>query len=303
MALERIIVVLGLALACFAQKSIVYLGLPIEFIEQRINLAPQKQAERLAALRTMFQADGCRPQQIAEQTVPGQHFPNLVCNLPGKEARTIVIGARSGYKDRSSAGIVQWSALAMLSFLVSQESSVAHNVTYVFIAFTGNAEQGSSWYVKQLSEPQRHAIRAMIDLDSIGRTLPACVVSRKDGDLCDLLLVAAQTLQMPYDVRIPGPIGGHRNGTNGVRHPIKVADSASANAIPFTRAQIPAITITSLSHEMLPNLDPLTYQPTTVERTIFDVNVYRDTYRLLCVYLGYLDRQRHEDPVSQPSKP
>ena len=162
-----------------------------------------------------------------------------------------------------------------------------HRYSLVFVAFTGHKDlAGSAAYLKSLSDDERKAIRAMIDLDQIGRTPatfsfatvqaasgltplgPTKQITHDDTPMSKLLPLAAITLKdTDY---------AHQN-----------REQLFTDAQNFERAGTLALTITSPAYTKL-------VRPGNTEvsmaRTELDPKVYYQTYNLLCVYTLYLDR-------------
>src|SRR5262249_29537993 len=147
--------------------------------------------------------------------------------------------------------------------------------------------RGASWYLSQLTEAQRKPIQAMIDLDNLGKTPAVYTLAQPDTTLAKWLQVAAFSLQIPN----PPPVDASTSNQplqNGIL-PVRDED-LWANAKPFEREHIPAIALQSASPDMLPVLRKKGSIPDRITGTGFDLDAYEDTYRLLCVYVLYLDR-------------
>jgi VWFA-related protein len=266
----RILVFVVLATTCIAD-SIVYMRVHRPLIEEQLKLAPATEPDRIKTLRSLFQKGGCP--QVIEQQVPNQDFPNLICILHGDEEGTIVVGASSDYASQDAAAPGGWSSLAMLPLLTESLSLVPHRFTFMFIAFTGHEHgmSGASWYVKQLTDNQRKTIRAMVDLDNLGMTPPVFVQAQPDKTLATWLQVASQSLRIAAPLQVD-------------------ASAANLSDQPFQQEHIPAIAIQSAAPAMLPALQRTGAIPQGVTGTEFNVDTYDDTYRLMCVYVLYLDR-------------
>ena len=281
---SRVLPVLVLALTTAGlADTVIYVRIHRPLIEQRLKLAPSTKLDRLILLRTMFEQAGCKANQISEQEVPDQDLPNMICTLPGSNEGTIVVGVRADYKAHGPENAVDWSGLAMLPLLAESLNGTPRRCTLVFVAFTGHDRhlRGSSWYVEQLSASEKASVRAMVDLDAIGRTRPVFVLGQDDPVMANLLVAAARALRLNYT-------------------PLKTTeadfDEALGDAKPFQRAHIPAITLQSASQKLA--------------KAAVDIDAYEDTYRMLCVYLVYLERalgkrvpQPDEVQVAKVSEP
>ena len=272
---------------CSFAANLTYVRVDEPIVEGRLALKPVDQAARLTMLRNQFLKAGCTADQIKEQHVTGQDQPNLICTLPGTEPGSIVIGARSDYQSKGDELKVDWATLTTLPLLAESLVLTPHRYSLVFVAFTGHKDlAGSAAYLKSLSDDERKAMRAMIDLDQIGRTPatfsfatvqaasgltplgPTKQITHDDTPMSKLLPLAAITLKdTDY---------AHQN-----------REQLFTDAQNFERAGTLALTITSPAYTKL-------VRPGNTEvsmaRTELDPKVYYQTYNLLCVYTLYLDR-------------
>jgi VWFA-related protein len=280
--LFRVLLPVVVFLSCLSiADSIVYVRVHRDLIEQHLKLEPQAEADRVKTLRQLFNKAGCP--QVSEQEVPKQDFPNLICIIPGEEEGTIIVGTASDYTTD------QWSTLTMLPLLAESIIGVPHRFTIALVAFTGSghAFRGSSWYATQLTELQRKNIRAMIDLDNLGRTPPVFSLAQQDRTLAMWLEVAAHSLQFPTPTQIDPSMSNLplRNGLLAVKN-----EDLWADAGPFQHERVPAISLQSARPDMVANLKQAGAVPNAYSGESFNIEAYEDTYRLLCVYVLYLDR-------------
>jgi len=272
---------------CSFAANLTYVRVDEPIVESRLALKPVDQAARLTMLRNQFLKAGCTADQIKEQHVTGQDQPNLICTLPGTEPGSIVIGARSDYQSKGDELKVDWATLTTLPLLAESLVLTPHRYSLVFVAFTGHKDlAGSAAYLKSLSDDERKAIRAMIDLDQIGRTPatfsfatvqaasgltplgPTKQITHDDTPMSKLLPLAAITLK---DTNY-----AHQN-----------REQLFTDAQNFERAGTLALTITSPAYTKL--IRPGNTE-VSMARTELDPKVYYQTYNLLCVYTLYLDR-------------
>ncbi len=281
-----LLVLVTLAIPCFAD-SIAYMRVHKDLIQEHVKLAQAGEADRIGTLRKMFQKAGCP--QVLEQSVPKEEFPNLICVLPGDEEGTIVVGASSDYVSEEAQTSSRWGALAMLPLLAESLTAVRHRFTLTLVAFTGreHGTRGATWYLSQLTETQRKPIQAMIDLDNLGTTPAVYTLAQPDQTLAKWLQVAAFSLQIPNPPLVDASTSNVplHNGVITVKD-----EDLWANAKPFERERIPAIAVQSATPAMLPALRQKGAIPERITGTGFDIDSYEDTYRLLCVYVLYLDR-------------
>jgi VWFA-related protein len=300
---SQVLIVLALAVTCAAQ-SIIYLRLDRSIIQERLIPSPDKPAERVATLKTLFKKAGCRREQLSEQPVPGEETPNVICTVAGTGDGTVVVAASSDYRDRNERGLVEWSSLVMLPLLAESLDAVRHRQTLVFAAFAGkdHGMHGAAEYLKQLTDRERNSIRAMVELQTIGRTPPMYVASEKDQRLADWLIMSARGVKLPYD---PGNLGGRTVLVSGkfIERIDLPSAGNQANSKVFAKSHIPTIAITSLSAMPVPGLKSTGNVPVTRPTPTLDMSSYEDTYHLLCIYLLVLDRQLGKDQGQPPASP
>jgi len=268
-SIHRIILVGLLATTCLAD-SVIYMRVHRPVIEEQLKLDPSDPADRIRTLRTLFQNGGCP--QVMEQKVPGQGVPNLMCILPGQEEGTLVVGASSDYRSDDATTPDGWSTLTALPLLAESLSLVPHRFTLMFIAFTGHqpGTQGASWYVSQLTDVQRKSIRAMVNLDDLGKAPPVFTMAQSDNTLATWLQVAAQALRIPAPAQVDASSANlpQQHGLLSVKEEYLEADTT-----PFQQQHIATIALRS-----------------STSAAAFDIDAYEDAYRLMCVYVLYLDR-------------
>src|SRR5271169_5778973 len=209
-----------LVVTCFAD-SLVYVRIDQSVIAKRLQTVPATDQERISTIRSQFRASGCSADQIQEQSVPGEDLPNIICMLPGPEPGAILIGTRLDSKSHGEEALVDWGGPVMLPLLAESLNSAPHRQTLVFAAFAGHDKgfAGANWYLKQLSSDQRAQIRAMIDIDKLGRTPAAYAfpgpdtsrmatvgknpvlkeIAHEPTTLSKVLPIAARSLKVPED--------------------------------------------------------------------------------------------------------
>ena len=285
---SSLLVVFALCSACLAD-NVTFLRLDKSVVEQRLQLAPQDPSQRAGILQTMFEKAGCAKGNVEVQTVPGQPLPNVICTLPGTEYGTILIAARLDYDGRGEEGAVGWGGVVMLPLMAESLTSTSHRHTLVFAAFSGSNMEGAAWYWKNLSDAQRVEFRGMVDLDHLGRTAAGYSAAASSAAMARLLSVAGRTLQISPE---PQPI----------------PDVSETDALYFQRVKVPAITIfspgyvskgpeapaTSVGANPLVPEDVRKVAATSSSsfalKTGLDLQIYNQTYNLLCVYALFLDR-------------
>src|SRR6202795_5405182 len=115
--------------------------------------------------------------------VPKEESPTLIGLLPATEEGTIIVGASLDYAAEEAKAPAHWSALALLPLLAKSLISVPHRCTLKLVAFPGREPgmRGATWYVSQSTEAQRKTMRAMLDLDNLGRTPAVYALAQSDN--------------------------------------------------------------------------------------------------------------------------
>ena len=280
-----VVIVLAASTALFAD-SLSYSRLDAGVVESRTQLSPQDAGARLAMLKSQFSAAGCGEKQLKEQAVPGQQLPNLVCILPGMEQGAIVIGANYDYASGGAAR-VDWATVSMLPLMVESLRTVQHRYTFIFVAFSG-ADQatGSGYYLQQLSDAQRVGIRAMIDLNQIGRgpamyTLPQFKSPAGTERIANL---SGEENQAPRDNVLSKLLPASARAIKQ-SNPAELKEASLTDAQAFDGAYILALTVTSAA----------------TPANALDQKSYYDTYNLLCLYTLVVDRALGPAEAPQPA--
>jgi hypothetical protein len=247
-----------------------------EVIEQRLQGYKGNDSRREATLKAMFEASGCRGDNLAEQAVKGLKQPNLICVLPGTTNSTVVVGAHFDHVDAGMGVVDNWTGASMLpSLYQSLESQAQRRHTFLLIAFSGEEKGlvGSRFYVENLSPPELAKMRAMVDLDTLGLGPTEVWVSRSDPGLVNLLSGLAHAMRLPL------------TGVN-------VDRLGKSDEEYFIQRKVPTITIHSLTQETIPIL----HSPKDTYVAIRQQDYY-DSYRLLSGYLALLDEKLPTDEV------
>ena len=126
-----------------------------------------------------------------------EESPTLICLLPGTEEGTIIVGASLDYAPEEAKYPAHWSA-GPFATVGEIAISVPHRCTLKLVAFPGREHgmRGATWYGSQLTEAQRKTVRAMLDLDNLGRTPAVYALAQSDNTLATWLQAAAHSLQL-----------------------------------------------------------------------------------------------------------
>jgi len=279
MSKKKWIAVALLCAAC-AHGQIRYVKLPPEKIAQRLEAAADNQAERGAYLRTQFQTAGCMAPNLKDEVVPHQKLPNIVCVIPGKTARKIVVGAHYDFVADGRGIVDNWSGAALLPSFVESLKDQPREHTFVFIAFTGEERGmlGSKSYVSQLSNEQRKEIDAMVNLDTLGLSTTKVWASDSSTPLVKALFSVASMINSPLAVMNVDGMGQSDNDT-------------------FRVAKIPEICVHSVTQDTMHVIHSHNDQLSAIRR-----DDYYESYRLMAAYLASIDASFTQSPGVTPDQ-
>ncbi len=235
-----------------------------DVLTERLELASSRNSERKEILMKLFDVAGCS--NVREQPVKGSRQGNVVCTLPGKTDATILVGAH--FDGVNGLGVVDnWSGASMLPSLYQSLAVRERNHRFVFVGFTDEEVglRGSEGYLDQLDKKEQSRIRAMVNIDCVGMTSTKVWVQRADKVLLEALSRVASSLELPLE------------GVN-------VGNIGDTDSLSFAAKKIPVVDIHSITWQ---NFDRLHDGRDSI-RTI-RMDDYCDTYKLVSVYLGYLD--------------
>lgn len=236
-----------------------------DVIQQRLEMVQRKVSDRQRVLEDLFRQVGCA--DLTEQRVPGSKGPNIICAHNGAESEVITVGAHYDAAGVGTGAVDDWSGASLLPSLYQSIETTARRHRFIFVGFSAEEKGlvGSKTYVKRLSDDDRVTIRAMVNLECLGVSLPKVWAHRADKGLLESYLRVAKALQVPAaEVNVE-----------------KIGDDDSH---PFLNAKIPVITIHSLTQETWPILHSKRDQLQAI-----NPEDYYATYRLLATYLSYLD--------------
>jgi Zn-dependent M28 family amino/carboxypeptidase len=235
-------------------------------LETALEAAPKENREREKALETSFVANGCSGAKLQHQEVKG-HGSNLICEIAGSEAGVIIVGAHFDHVQRGDGIVDNWSGAVLLPLLAKSVAGIHPKHTYRFIAFTDEEKGliGSKYYVSHLSKEEKKQILAMVNFDSLGLSPTKIWLDHGDRHLAQDIAAVAGAMKLPLSV-------------------VNVENLGSADSDPFFNEKIPALTIHSVTQDTFSILH-------TVDDNFSAINMddYYDTYRLVALYLSYLD--------------
>jgi peptidase M28-like protein len=247
-----------------------------EIIEAHLKAFSTKNSEREALIRKWFAESGCKDADLSEQSLDRKLPPNVICVLPGETQEVILVGAHTDKVDSAGDGVVDnWTGASLLpSLLYSLDAQPRHH-TFVFVGFSAEEKGlvGSAYYANHLTPEQRAGIEAVVNLDSLGLGPTEVWATHADQSLLSALGAVGAATKLPVSAMNVDRVG--------------TADSES-----FARYNIPRVTLHSVTSETLPILHSSRDKLNAVK-----MSDYYDSYRLIAVYLAYLD-----DVLGRPAK-
>jgi hypothetical protein len=255
-----------------APITIRFKPLPRELLQQRLSLIRKTSPERQFVLEGLLSTSGCGIKRLEVK----DHEPNVVCSLAGSSEKVIVLGAHYDHAPKGDGAVDNWSGSALLPSIYDSMKDLKLRHTIVFVGFSAEEKGllGSKAYVTSLAPDERRKISAMVNLDTLGLSSTKVWSNRASPLLVNSLAAVAQALKLPLE-------------------PINVdAKGASADSEPFFTADIPAITIHSVTMD---TWNILHTSRDTLEQV--KLNDYYETYRLITGYLIFLDQLLDAEPV------
>jgi len=223
---------------------------------------------REATLRKIFGEAGCDGQYLSEQPVLAFEQPNILCVLPGRSNKTVVIGAHFDRVSGSDGVVDNWSGAALLPSLYQALRVKQRKHTYIFIGFSGEEQGkvGSRFYVQQMTAEEVASVDAMVNLDSLGLASTRVLAGHSDQLLTDAFISLGKQMGVPIA--------------------IEKIEHVGTDADAFCNRKIPCITIHSLTQELW-NAHILHTTKDRVSAVRFDD--YYQTYCVLATYLASLE--------------
>jgi Zn-dependent M28 family amino/carboxypeptidase len=208
--------------------------------------------------------------------------PDLLCTLPGKLDRKIIVGAHYDHVKRGEGAVDNWSGAALLPSIYEALKALHLRHTVVFAGFSAEEQGliGSKAYVARLTPEQQSQISAMVNLDTLGLSPTKVWSNRASPLLVNSLFAVASALRLPLE-----PMNVETRG-------------ASADSEPFFMNDIPAITIHSVTEQTWAILH-------SDRDTLSQVKPkdYYDTYKLVVGYIVFLDQLLDASPAAVTSPP
>ena len=281
-ATSRVFRIVLLCLVCSALTAVVdaqvqFRVLDRDVIEARLKGFSDKNDERELILERMFAQSGCAADKLQQQLVKKKLPPNLICVVPGQTGRIILVGAHSDHADIGDGVVDNWSGASLLPSLMYSVSGIPRQHTFIFVAFTDEegGMVGSDFYAKKLTPEQRASIDLMVNLDTLGLGPTKVWGTHADGQLFNVLAKVANSMKLPLDV-------------------VNVDNVGTTDSESFAKYKIPRITVHSVTQD--------TWGILHSKKDTFDaikMDDYYASYRLLAVYLAFLDTYKAQPEPAQ----
>jgi putative aminopeptidase FrvX len=250
-------------------------------LEQRLQLSPKTNELRQESVEQLFSESGCTATEITRQPVKHQNFSNVLCTISGESDRTILVTA---HYDKVSVGdgtVDNWSGAALLASLHQSLQGIPHKHRIVFISFCCEEEGllGSQSFVDGLSKDDATKISAIVNMDTLGLSPTKLWASKADKHLSQILLAAAQTMNLPLSV-------------------VDVDRVGSTDSESFEKLKVPRMTLHSVTQQTLHILHSSDDQIKAIH-----MDDYYQTYKLMAGFISLLDSTLDATPpAAAPAK-
>ncbi len=251
--------------------------LPRDLVQARLRKFAVKNAERQAALKALFADAGCGGERLTEQAVKNEFLGNVICTLPGATDSVIIVGAHFDAVDAGYGVADNWSGASLLPSLYESLAERPRRHTFVFVGFSSEEQGlvGSEYYAKHIAKDQRARTHAMINLDTLGLDSTQVWISHSDAKLVKMMAAVARAMKLPVGATNFEKVGG-------------------TDSEPFERIKIPSLAV----HSVTPRNFQILHSPQDSLKAI-NLDEYYSTYRLLAVFLGYLDTALTQKPAEE----
>jgi hypothetical protein len=260
-------VLLSLSMSCLAEETLRFSPVSRTVVETRLGEYGGSNSDREATLKRIFVEVGCAD-HLSEQPVRF-HSPNLICVLPGDSGRVLIVGAHFDYVSLGDGVADNWSGASLLPSLYQAIKAEPRRHTYIFVAFTDEERGliGSRFYTRHMTPEEVSLTDAMVNMDTLGLAPTEVWASRSNPDLVRALLYVGQL-------------------TNSSVTGMNFEQVGSTDSESFARRKIPRITVHSLNQK---NFDAGILHTRRDKLSVVNLDEYYETYRLMAVYLVFLD--------------
>ena len=274
--LAAIILICGTCVRASAQ-SVHFEPVPRTVIEDRLNRYKGNDQARGATLKHLFSDAGCDDQHLSEQTVKGSKLPNVICVLPGSSGKAIIIGAHFDHVSQGNGVVDNWSGASLLPSLYQAIKIEPRKHTYIFIGFT-DEEKGE--VAQQMTKEEVATTDAMVNMDTLGLTLPEVWASHSDQRLTGALVFIAKKMNVLVTA-------------------VNVDQIGSTDSVQFSELKIPSITIHSLTQE---TWNAHVLHTSKDKLSVMHLDDYYQTYRVVSAYLAFLDQVADASSSAKPKQ-
>lgn len=202
-----------------------------EEIKSEFDSVPCKNADRLNAVKALFEKMGAKPEELTVEKVGG--VENLIIRKTAAKETTekIVVGAHYDKVADGCGAIDNWTGIVAVAHIYHTVKDLPLKKNVIFAAF-GKEEEGligSSKMAGEIKKEQAAEYCAMINIDSLGLSIPQALDNVSTEKLVVFTAALAEKINAPF---------AHARVENAR------SDSAS-----FISKKIPAVTIHALSYE------------------------------------------------------
>lgn len=237
----------------------------LEQIKEDFTTVPCEDKKRLEAVKSLFERAGMPSSEIIIEEYKG--VQNIVWTKKGESTEKIVIGAHYDKVDDGCGALDNWTGVVTLSHLYRTLKDIPTKKTLVIVAF-GKEEQGlvgSRAMAKAISKEQAAEYCAMINLDSLGLSMPQVADNMSSKKLAQFTENLAKEMKLQFArASIPG---------------------ADSDSTAFIEKKIPAVTI----HGMNNDWPKILHSGNDQASKINPLSVYL-AYRLTLAMVVSLDR-------------
>ncbi len=198
-----------------------------EEIKEEFSTVPCKNKERLQAVKALFEKVGATANDITIEKIKG--VENILVKKAGATEEKIIVGAHYDLAGAGSCGAIDnWTGIVTLAHLYKTFKTIKTQKTIIFVGF-GKEEEGligSRVMANQIKKEELKQYCAMVNIDSLGLTVPQVVTNLSDKKLAEATIKLAKKMELPMQTL--------------------TADGARADSVSFQERGIPAITLAAL---------------------------------------------------------
>jgi Zn-dependent M28 family amino/carboxypeptidase len=207
------------------QQNTIIFSTP-EQLKEEFNSVPCKDAERLTAVKTLFEKMGAAASDISIEKF--KNVENLVIRKPGATDEKIIVGAHYDKVANGCGAIDNWTGIVAMAYIYKTIKAIPLNKTVLFVAF-GKEEKGligSRAMTGAIKKEDVAQYCAMINIDSLGVTTPQVPANLASDKLEELAVALAKKM--------------------GLSISLASIEGADADSSSFMSKKIPALTLSAL---------------------------------------------------------